>query len=154
MVLTEVVEDINDKGKARIDNALAKKPNSKGLDSYGYSLEKWEDMGIPIPEDSIHFGKSSDNEENEIQDGFITLTDEELEYVYFDTIFPQKEFIRAVDLDDFGSLVYLKNGGIIRVEEDTDDIYAQYQMLNETTFDKVKKWLKEKFRNKKNDLIL
>ena len=133
LVLTEVVEAINDKGQERIDKALAKdnKKLQKGTDKYGYTLEQWEDMGTPIPEDSIFYGKSSSDESEIDEHGYISLKKEELEYLYFEMIVDLKQFSHATDLEDFGALLYLKDGSTIRVDEDTDEIYEQIQYLTQ-----------------------
>lgn len=153
LVLTEVLTDVNDKGKKRIDEALAKKNNRDDEAKSGVINKKWfEEQGLPVPPQY-----QDEKEEPEIgEDGFIDLEDDELEYVYFDLIVDLKQFIRAHDLEDFGSLVYFKDGGVVRVEEDTDEIFGQIRYLTHkpSVLEKITDWLKEKFRNKKNDLTL
>ena len=126
LVLTEVVEAINDKGQERIDKALSKSKNTEDSTSGVINKQWFLDQGLKVPPEY------ENEEEPEIdENGYISLKKEELEYLYFEMIVDLKQFSHATDLEDFGALLYLKDGSTIRVDEDTDEIYEQIQFLTE-----------------------
>lgn len=110
--LTEVVIELNEKGQSRLDSLNGS--GSNGKDKYGFTIEQWEDLGAPIPEDSIFFGAKNDEDQEE----FIILEDDEKEYIYYQILIDQTEIETVRQLDEEGSLITLKSGEKIHVKED------------------------------------
>ena len=86
-------------------------------DQYGYTIEEWEDMKVPIPEDSTHH---TDNLEEDIEFG-----DEDIEIIKSPAYFLAEDFKLVVARDDFGSTIYLKDNYTLDVMESPRQVISK-----------------------------
>ena len=86
-------------------------------DQHGLSIEQYEDMGIPIPEDSTHH---TDNLEEDIEFG-----DEDIEIIKSPAYFLAEDFKLVVARDDFGSTIYLKDNYTLDVMESPRQVISK-----------------------------
>lgn len=113
---------LSERGQKRIENH--NKPYSETeKDSYGHTLESWNDLGIQIPDDSIHYGKE---EEPTLQ-----LDDEDFDIIKRPSFFPVEKFVLAVASETgVGTTVYLTDDLIVDVAESVNTIYKRIEKLN------------------------
>jgi hypothetical protein len=78
-------------------------------DQYGYTVEEWEDMKVPIPEDSTHHANTIEED--------IEFDDEDIEIIKSPAYFLAEDFKLVVARDDFGSTIYLKDNCTLDVME-------------------------------------
>ena len=86
-------------------------------DQHGLSIEQYEDMGIPIPEDSNHH---KNNLEEDIE-----LGDEDIEIIKSPAYFLAEDFKLVVAREDFGSTIYLKDNYTLDVMESPRQIVSK-----------------------------
>lgn len=102
---------LSESGERKMTSLGGSSKANSHLDQYGHSIEKYEDMGIPIPEDSTH------NTTDEFDDENITLEDDDLEFVKSVAYFLAEDFKLVVERTDFGSTIYLKGDMTLDVLE-------------------------------------
>ena len=86
-------------------------------DQHGLSIEQYEDLGIPIPEDSNHH-KSSIEED-------IELGYDDIEIIKSPAYFLAEDFKLVVAREDFGSTIYLKDNYTLDVMETPRQIVSK-----------------------------
>lgn len=112
---------LSDAGNKKMEQGNKYDPNQK--DHNNLSLEQYEDLKMPIPEDSIHFNKNSETDE-------IILEDSDLEVVFQETYFNLDEFaFVSADSVNGGSTVYLKGGSYLEVKESAQTIKNRIDKL-------------------------
>ena len=144
LYLTAVVTVPSEEGQKRIDEALEKE--SSGIqkvfrDDYGRSRGDYEEMNLRIPsyfdEEEKEFYKV--NPKSEItEDGEMFLENHELEYEFLDYLVPLKNIIDVTDTQEIGSIIILKNGMSVHVEETVEHINFMIYMLTMSWWDRLK----------------
>lgn len=144
LYLTEISTIISEKGEEKIKRI---ERGSSGIkrDSFGRSAEFYEDLNIPIPDELLE-----EDEDGGIDDeGMIQLEEGEFEYDFNDCLIDLDDFSCAMNHNEFGSNIYLKNQFYIRVEETVEEINLQIAILQLTRLDKFNIWwetIKNKFK--------
>lgn len=155
LYLTAVITVPSEEGQKRIEKALEKE--SSGIqkvfrDDHGRSREDYEEMNIKIPkyfdEDEKEFYKANPNSEIN-EDGQIFLKNEELEYEFLDYLVPLKNIIDITDNEELGSIIILKNGMSVHVEETVEHINYMIYMLTLGWWDRLRFRFSNFFRAKK-----
>lgn len=152
LVLTSVTTEINEKGQKKLDKVNKKQVSFDEDNPPEGTVEWFRKLGIKPPKDL--------EEDTPIVDknGMMELEEDEVEYIHNEVIIDRSDFSTAIDTSDGLTTVYTKSGVIIDVIEDTDDIYAQIFLLDQSWFDKNwedLKWrIKKIFKKKEKDLIL
>ena len=145
LYLTAVVTVPSEEGQKRIDEALEKQNLSMiqevFKDEHGRTREFYEDISAKLPNGFVEAEKefyknSSSSEINE--NGFIELAHEELEYEFLDYLVPLKNIIDVTDTQEIGSIIILKNGMSVHVEETVEHINFMIYMLNMSWWDRLK----------------
>ena len=144
LYLTAVVTVPSEEGQKRIDEALQKE--NSGIqnifrDDYGRSREDYKEMNLRIPsyfdEEEKEFYKA--NPKSEItEDGEMFLQNHELEYEFLDYLVPLKNIIDVTDTQEIGSIIILKNGMSVHVEETVEHINFMIYMLTMSWWDRLK----------------
>ena len=145
LYLTAVVTVPSEEGQKRIDEALEKQNFSMiqevFKDEHGHTREFYEDISAKLPNGFVEAEKefyknSSSSEINE--NGFIELAHEELEYEFLDYLVPLKNIIDVTDTQEIGSIIILKNGMSVHVEETVEHINFMIYMLTMSWWDRLK----------------
>jgi hypothetical protein len=140
LVLTKVEMQPNEIGQEKIDNAVAKQRED---DEDGLDEDFYDRLGI-TPR-----GK----QKSEIIDGQMYLEPEEMEEVMYSMILDLASFDTCEDDDLEGSTITLKNRRTFSVLEDSNEVYAQIYVLNQSWWEKIQDritLLKIKIKNKFN----
>ena len=144
LYLTAVVTVPSEEGQKRIDEALEKETlgvQNIFRDDYGRSRGDYEEMNMRIPsyfdEEEAEFYKNSPKSEIS-EDGFMQLDPEELEYEFLDYLVPLKNIIDVTDTQEIGSIIILKNGMSVHVEETVEHINFMIYMLTMSWWDRLK----------------
>jgi hypothetical protein len=125
LVLTKVETRPNEIGQKKIDDAVAKQ---KEADEDGLTEDFYDRLGITPS------GKhKSDIDAN----GMLFLEENELEEVMFGMLLDLASFDTCEDDDMEGSLITLKNRRTFSVLEDTEQVYAQIYVLNQTWYERL-----------------
>ena len=111
---------LSDAGNKKMEQGNKYDPNQK--DHNNLSLEQYEDLKMPIPEDSIHYNKRSETDE-------IILEDADLEVVFQDTYFNLDELAFISNSIDGGCTIYLKGGSYLEVKESAQTIKNRIDKL-------------------------
>lgn len=119
LYLNSVITVPSEKGEKRI--AQAKKGGVK-TDENGKNADWYEDMGLKIPE---HLLQNDDVD----QDGMIFLKDDEFEFDFVDCIVRLDDFSTCIDNQEIGSIIYLKDGSDIWVEETCEEIFYYITLI-------------------------
>lgn len=132
LVLTKVETRPNEVGQKRIDDAVEKEKNGDNGDSgeQGFSRQWYIDQNLRPP-------AGIPNESEISEDGLIFLQPDELEEVSFGMLLDLASFDTCEDDDMDGSLITLKNRRTFSVLEDTEQVYAQIYVLNETWWERL-----------------
>lgn len=154
LFLTVISTEITDKGREKV-----RKVNSKLKEEDDYSPPKqgsaqwFKSMGLNPPKDI-----EEEQETVELDsEGNIELQEGEFEYVYDELILERSDFSSALDTKDGFSQVCTKQGIVYDVAEDTDVIFEQIYLLDQTWFEKICdeiKWRIKRIFKKEKDLIL
>ena len=107
---------LSPEGEKRMIGIGGINPETK-KDQYGYTVEEWEDMKVPIPEDQTHH---TDNIEEDIEFG-----DEDIEIIKSPAYFLAEDFKLVVDRDDFGYTIYLKDNYTLDVMESPRQVISK-----------------------------
>ncbi len=146
LYLTAVVTVPSEEGQKRIDEALEKR--NLGIqnifkDEKGRSRADWEtilgDDKVPdwFEQEEKEFYKNNPSSEiNENDEMF--LENHELEYEFLDYLVPLKNIIDVTDTQEIGSVIILKNGMSVHVEETVEHINFMIYMLTMSWWDKLK----------------
>ena len=147
LYLTAVVTVPSEEGQKRIDEALEKQnlPSSQSVfrDEKGRSRADWEtilgDEKVPdwFAQEEDEFYKNSPSSEID-ENGFMNLAPEELEYEFLDYLVPLKNIIDVTDTQEIGSIIILKNGMSVHVEETVEHINFMIYMLTMSWWDRLK----------------
>ena len=147
LYLTAVVTVPSEEGQKRIDEALEKQnlPSSQSVfrDEQGKSREDWKtilgDEKVPdwFAQEEEEFYKTNLNSEID-ENGFMNLAPEELEYEFLDYLVPLKNIIDVTDTQEIGSIIILKNGMSVHVEETVEHINFMIYMLTMSWWDRLK----------------
>ena len=79
------------------------------------------------------------NPKSEItEDGEMFLKNEELEYEFLDYLVPLKNIIDVTDTQEIGSIIILKNGMSVHVEETVEHINFMIYMLTMSWLERLK----------------
>lgn len=154
LFLTCVTTEMNEKGKEKFKK-INKKIDGEEEATSGVVNKKWFiDQGLPVPP----LFQDEENDEPEIdENGYMTLQEDEIEYIHDDIILERSDFASAVDCQDGLTTVYCKSGTIYSVLENTNDIYEQIYLLDqswlENLYEEVK-WKIKRIFKKEKDLIL
>ena len=146
LYLTTVVTVPSEEGQKRIDEALEKR--NLGIqnifkDEKGRSRADWEtilgDDKVPdwFEQEEKEFYKNNPSSEiNENDEMF--LENHELEYEFLDYLVPLKNIIDVTDTQEIGSIIILKNGMSVHVEETVEHINFMIYMLTMSWWDRLK----------------
>ena len=146
LYLTAVVTVPSEEGQKRIDEALEKR--NLGIqnifkDEKGRSRADWEtilgDDKVPdwFEQEEKEFYKNNPSSEiNENDEMF--LENHELEYEFLDYLVPLKNIIDVTDTQEIGSIIILKNGMSVHVEETVEHINFMIYMLTMSWWDRLK----------------
>ena len=146
LYLTAVITVPSEEGQKRIDEALEKR--NLGIqnifkDEKGRSRADWEtilgDDKVPdwFEQEEKEFYKSNPSSEiNENDEMF--LENHELEYEFLDYLVPLKNIIDVTDTQEIGSIIILKNGMSVHVEETVEHINFMIYMLTMSWWEKLK----------------
>ena len=146
LYLTAVVTVPSEEGQKRIDEALEKR--NLGIqnifkDEKGRSRADWEtilgDDEVPdwFEQEEKEFYKNNPSSEiNENDEMF--LENHELEYEFLDYLVPLKNIIDVTDTQEIGSIIILKNGMSVHVEETVEHINFMIYMLTMSWWDRLK----------------
>ena len=146
LYLTAVVIVPSEEGQKRIDEALEKR--NLGIqnifkDEKGRSRADWEtilgDDKVPdwFEQEEKEFYKNNPSSEiNENDEMF--LENHELEYEFLDYLVPLKNIIDVTDTQEIGSIIILKNGMSVHVEETVEHINFMIYMLTMSWWDRLK----------------
>ena len=146
LYLTAVVTVPSEEGQKRIDEALEKR--NLGIqnifkDEKGRSRADWEtilgDDKVPdwFEQEEKEFYKNNPSSEiNENDEMF--LENHELEYEFLDYLVPLKNIIDVTDTQEIGSIIILKNGISVHVEETVEHINFMIYMLTMSWWDRLK----------------
>ena len=146
LYLTAVVTVPSEEGQKRIDEALEKR--NLGIqnifkDEKGRSRADWEtilgDDKVPdwFEQEEKEFYKNNPSSEiNENDEMF--LENHELEYEFLDYLVPLKNIIDVTDTQEIGSIIILKNGMSVHVEETVEYINFMIYMLTMSWWDRLK----------------
>jgi len=147
LYLTAVVTVPSEEGQKRIDEALEKQnlPSSQSVfrDEKGRSRADWEtilgDEKVPdwFAQEEDEFYKTSPSSEID-ENGYMNLAPEELEYEFLDYLVPLKNIIDVTDTQEIGSIIILKNGMSVHVEETVEHINFMIYMLTMSWWDRLK----------------
>jgi rubrerythrin len=145
LYLTAVVTVPSEEGQKRIDEALEKQNLSVVQevfkDEHGHTREFYEDISAKLPngftEAEKEFYSKSPNSEID-ENGYMNLAPEELEYEFLDYLVPLKNVIDVTDTQEIGSIIILKNGMSVHVEETVEHINFMIYMLTMSWWDKLK----------------
>ena len=88
-------------------------------DQHNLTVEQYEDMGIPIPEDSTHHQDLVEGE-----------SENNLDIIPSVTFFDVEEFLMVAEHLDFGSTIYLKTGHSLDVLETPRQVINRINKLN------------------------
>lgn len=113
---------LSDVGNKKMEQVNKYDPNQK--DHNNLSLEQYEDLKMPIPEDSIHFNRDNENDE-------IILEDSDLEVVFQDTYFNLDELAFITNSIEGGCTIYLKSGTYLDVKESVTTIKNRINKLTQ-----------------------
>ena len=145
LYLTAVVTVPSEEGQKRIDEALEKQNLSMiqevFKDEHGHTREFYEDISAKLPNGFVEAEKEfySKSPSSEIDDdGNMYLNPEELEYEFLDYLVPLKNIIDVTDTQEIGSIIILKNGMSVHVEETVEHINFMIYMLTMSWWDKFK----------------
>ena len=145
LYLTAVVTVPSEEGQKRIDEALEKQNLSMiqevFKDEHGHTREFYEDISGKLPNGFVEaekefYSKSPNSEIDE--DGNMYLKPEELEYEFLDYLVPLKNIIDVTDTQEIGSIIILKNGMSVHVEETVEHINFMIYMLTMSWWDRLK----------------
>ena len=147
LYLTAVVTVPSEEGQKRIDEALEKQnlPSFQSVfrDEKGRSRADWEtilgDEKVPdwFAQEEEEFYKTNPSSEID-ENGFMNLAPEELEYEFLDYLVPLKNIIDVTDTQEIGSIIILKNGMSVHVEETVEHINFMIYMLTMSWWDRLK----------------
>lgn len=153
LYLTAVIAIPSEDGQKRIDEALEKQ-NSTLIeevfrDEHGHTREFYEDVTGKVPKGFSEAEKEFYNriEVKEIDDeGFISLSVEEIEYVLVDCLIPLSELSDVIDNQDIGSTILKKDGTTIHVKETVKEIDNSIYLISRSKYqifkDNIKNLLK------------
>jgi hypothetical protein len=113
--VTMLTTIFSEAGEKKIQPKYSKK------DQHGLTVEQYEDMNIPIPDDSTH---------NTIDDESEFLDDMDLDTVPSVTFFDAEDFLMVAEHLDFGSTIYLRTGHVLDVAESPRQIINKINKLN------------------------
>lgn len=144
LYLTAVITVPSEEGQKRINEALEKESSSIQKvfrDDYGRSREDYEEMNLRLPsyfdEEEKEFYKV--NPKSEIsEEGEMFLQNHEIEYEFSDYLVPLKSIIDVTDTQEIGSIIILKNGMSVHVEETVEHINFMIYMLTMSWWDRLK----------------
>lgn len=127
LVLTKVETRPNEAGQKRIDDAVEKekKGNSGDVEEQGLPKQWYIEQNLKPP-------AGLKNESEISEDGLMFLEPNELEEVLFEILIDLASFDTCEDDDMEGSLITLKNRRTFSVLEDSEQVYAQIYVLNQT----------------------
>ena len=142
--LTGVSTISNEKGLKKIED-LKNGESEEGLPKSWYT-----DQGLKPPKDA--------REEGIDDEGFVELSDDEVEHVHTDIILERSDFSSAEDgVNEELTTVITKSAVIYKVLEDTNYIFEQLYMIDQNIFEKWYdeiKWRVKRLFNKEKDLVL
>ena len=96
-------------------------PNMSKKDQHNLTVEQYEDMGIPIPEDSTHLIEDAGDDK---------IDDTDLDIVPSQTFFDADDFLMVTEHLDFGSTIYLRTGHTLDVLETPRTVINRINKLN------------------------
>lgn len=158
LYLTAVITVPSEEGQKRIDEALEKE--NAGIfqvfqDEHGYTREFYENVAGKVPkhfeEEEKEFYKNNTNSEI-TEDGQIFLKNEELEYEFLDYLVPLKNIIDITDVQEIGSIITLKNGMAVHVEETVEEINFYIDYINRNFWQRSLDYFKSLFRRIRNKI--
>lgn len=142
--LTGVSTIANEKGLKKIED-LKNGDSEEGLPKSWYT-----DQGLKPPKDA--------REEGIDDEGFVELSDDEVEHVHTDIILERSDFSSAEDgVNEELTTVITKSAVIYKVLEDTNYIFEQLYILDSNFFERMWdeiKWRVKRLFNKEKDLVL
>lgn len=125
LILTRLVNKVNEKGQARINKALEKESE---LDSDEMSPDFYDRLGLQPP-------KELDIEREIDKEGNIRLDEDEIDNIEVDLILRLSEFEMAEEGDFEGSIITTKSGREIDVVESALEVYSQIEDLERNWFE-------------------
>lgn len=143
LYLTMYRRVLNEEAQKRLDD-YEDEDYIEVRDEHGRTSEWYEEAGIPIPPDLLR-------REKEMNKG-LEFEDADYDDVYAECAIRPEEITMFTGTADGDSVVYLKNGTYVNVEEDTDEIGAQLWWLNRNWWEKLKEQvtiIKNKFKTNK-----
>lgn len=133
---------LNEEAQKRLEAFEDEEGYSEPKDENGRNSEWYEDLGLPVPDslkklpqDYIQFDLEKDYDSYDVD---ITIN--------------MKEFVMAIDHEEFGSTVYLSDGSNVEVVEDNDDINAQILWNTRSRWEIFKEWIEKKYKKVINKL--
>lgn len=126
LFLNSIITVPNEEGKKRIELALENDEPKLNYDA----------LGMKPPKEDIS------------EDGYMSLMDGEFEYEYKDCTLRLSEFSHCVDCETLGTIVYLKGGEELWVEESAEQIYGYIIVLTNSWFNNLMITIKNGFRSK------
>lgn len=123
LYLTKVGKVVNEKGRQKIDMAIEKE-KSMGNNSGEMPKSWYLENGLKPPADL-------DDEPEIDEEGFINLTEEEMEDTYFRVVLNYDDFGMVIDNEDY-TTVYTKSGMYVEVYETAKQVNKQIKKLFRT----------------------
>lgn len=127
---TEVKTILNEAGEKRVKEATS---TGEPTDENGFTLEWYEENNLRPPSELLNFKKPEIDE-----DGFMTLSKDELTYDFSVTFLDMTNFFRAVEADEFGTILEFNDDLSYWVEEDIFEVYARIQVSQMNRFQRFK----------------
>lgn len=142
LFLTGIKRVLNEEAQKRLDAFEDEDDYAEPTDENGRNAEWYQDLGLPVPDslkrsaqEYLQFDLEKDYDEYEVD---ITIS--------------MKNFVMAVDHEEYGSTVYLSNGNNVEVIEDNSDINAQIWWNSRSKWEIFKENVQNKYKKVINRL--
>lgn len=143
LFLTGIKRVLNEEAQKRLDEFDDEDYDDEPVDEYGRNAQWYDEAQIPIPESLKD--KRKDYLQFDIENDY--------DAYLIDITVNEAKFVMAVDHEDEGSTVYMSNGTVIEVVEDTLEINGQIWWNNRNLWQKFSDWcegiysiIKKKFK--------
>lgn len=125
--LTRVITELNEKGKEKVTDAVKSQitlstPKEVSLrDEHGRSVEDYENMGVPVPEELLSSRGNNSEIEVEFEDSDVKLDKEDWEEFLSPTLV-NIEFVETFEQTEHYVLVGYQSGEEIYIKESIEEI--------------------------------
>ena len=136
LYLNNVITVPNEKGSKKIEKAIT--PN-KQKNSGGFPKSWYTEQNLRPPEDA------EDDEDLLNEDGTILLMEDEVDYDAKPCIINLQDLSTAIDNENIGSVIYLKDGSEIWVVESSYEIGEYIEHLHKNLLQKLIEQIKIKY---------